>query len=352
MESHSSVPYSSSDSSPTINSCSIDALEDHAIDESNTLFLGDLPPSATAQQISDLFPDFEVSHVEIKIINSVKGSLCYAFVTFATAGNFIAHDNFSQHWATCLNIATFFPQKTLNKVLRSMTVTRHFFRTVLWSGWAGRKEIAVFMSLTSMRTPRRKISSNSSQGNTNLLTSIIDDNLEALSILSNAHPLTVSCSFCRYGDLNSQDGVTVIKKPSSNPQIQNQIVCYGVIHYDLRDGAEAAKNNLNNTYFGGRRLRVEWNRASRKSLVTRFGNDEMPPSEPLLHYSSMSPVISIYVQFETLDSESRVTESLITEIFEHYGNMTGCFIKTNNTSVSGLRQHGYAFVHFDNRCVL
>jgi RNA recognition motif. (a.k.a. RRM, RBD, or RNP domain) len=152
--------------------------------------------------------------------------------------------------------------------------------------------------------------------------------------------------------LNSQDGVVVIKKPSSNPQIQNQIVCYGVIHFDQRDGAEAAKNNLNNTYFGGRRLRVEWNRASRKSLVTRFNGEEMPLSEPLLHYSSMSPVISIYVQFETLDSESRVTESLITEIFEHYGNMTGCFIKTNNTSVSGLRQHGYAFVHFDNRYVL
>ena len=84
--SHSSVPYSSTDSSPTINSSSVETSEDSAIDESNTLFLGDLPPSATAQQISNLFPDFEVSHVEIKIINSVKGSLCYAFVTFATAG--------------------------------------------------------------------------------------------------------------------------------------------------------------------------------------------------------------------------------------------------------------------------
>ena len=142
----------------------------------------------------------------------------------------------------------------------------------------------------------------------------------------------------------------VIKKPSSNPQIQNQIVCYGVIHYEQRESAETAKNNLNNTYFGGRRLRVEWNRASRKSLVTRFSADEnSQPSEPLLHYSSMSPVISIYVQFETLDSESRVNEALIMEIFEPFGNMTGCFIKTNNTSVSGLRQHGYAFVHFDNR---
>ena len=158
-----------------------------------------------------------------------------------------------------------------------------------------------------------------------------------------------NCKFDRYGDLSRQDGVLIIKKPSSNPQIQNQIVCYGVIHYDQRESAETAKNNLNNTYFGGRRLRVEWNRASKKSLSTRFPVDEIVQSEPLLHFSSMSPVISIYVQFETLDSESRVNEALITEIFEPFGNMTGCFIKTNNTSVSGLRQHGYAFVHFDNR---
>lgn len=165
MESHSSVPYSSSDSSPTINSCSIEALEDHAIDESNTLFLGDLPPSATAQQISDLFPDFEVSHVEIKIINSVKGSLCYAFVTFATAGNTFTHNKFS---TTSRNFSKSFrmlAQKTLNKALRSMTVTRHFFQMELWLEWAGRKEIAVFMCLISTRTPQRKIWLNSSQGN-------------------------------------------------------------------------------------------------------------------------------------------------------------------------------------------
>ena len=156
-------------------------------------------------------------------------------------------------------------------------------------------------------------------------------------------------TFSRYGDLSATDGILVIKKPSSNPQIQNQIVCYGVIHFDQRESAETAKNDLNNTYFGGRRLRVEWNRASRKSLAARFPTEENYCSESLLHYSSMSPVISIYIQFETLDSDSRVNEALITEIFEPFGHMTGCFIKTNNTSVSGLRQHGYAFVHFDNR---
>ena len=86
---HSNTGYSSLDNSPTINSSSIETSDDHAIDESNTLFLGDLPPSATALQISELFADLEVSHVEIKIVNSVKGSLCYAFVTFATPGELL-----------------------------------------------------------------------------------------------------------------------------------------------------------------------------------------------------------------------------------------------------------------------
>jgi hypothetical protein len=49
---------------------------------------------------------------------------------------------------------------------------------------------------------------------------------------------------------------------------------------------------------------------------------------------TMAPVISIYVQFETVDAESKVTEALITEVFQRFGHMTGCFIKTNNTSVS------------------
>jgi RNA recognition motif-containing protein len=85
MDAQSTGIYTSN-SSPTTTSHSLENSEEHTIDESNTLFLGDLPPSATAAQISDLFPDFEVTHVEIKIINSAKGSLCYAFVTFASAG--------------------------------------------------------------------------------------------------------------------------------------------------------------------------------------------------------------------------------------------------------------------------
>ena len=61
------------ESSPRIQ---VEPSEDHAIDESRTLFLGDLPSSATVEQISALFVDLQVSHVEIKIINSTKGTLC------------------------------------------------------------------------------------------------------------------------------------------------------------------------------------------------------------------------------------------------------------------------------------
>lgn len=86
MEASSNPAYVSVDSSRTASSSSTEMGEDHAIDESKTLFLGDLPSSTTAQQIFGLFPEIEVSHVEIKIINSEKGSFCYAFVTFATAG--------------------------------------------------------------------------------------------------------------------------------------------------------------------------------------------------------------------------------------------------------------------------
>ena len=86
MEASSNPTQDSVDSSPISSSSSTEMGEDHAIDESKTLFLGDLPSSTTAQQIFGLFPEIEVSHVEIKIINSLKGSFCYAFVTFSTAG--------------------------------------------------------------------------------------------------------------------------------------------------------------------------------------------------------------------------------------------------------------------------
>ena len=86
MDSMMNSACTSNESSPrTLSSSSLESNEDHAIDESRTLFLGDLPSSATVKQISDLFPELQVSHVEIKIINSTKGTLCYSFVSFCSA---------------------------------------------------------------------------------------------------------------------------------------------------------------------------------------------------------------------------------------------------------------------------
>ena len=82
MEHHSPSACTTIESSPRIH---MEPTEDHAIDESRTLFLGDLPPNATVEQISALFPELQVSHVEIKIINSTKGTLCYSFISFANA---------------------------------------------------------------------------------------------------------------------------------------------------------------------------------------------------------------------------------------------------------------------------
>lgn len=131
--------------------------------------------------------------------------------------------------------------------------------------------------------------------------------------------------------------------------MHNQTVCYGVIHFEQRESADNARNDLNNTYFGGRRLRVEWNRASRTSLSARYPTEEGFSNDSLINSSPVLPVISIYVQFETINSDIRVNETLLTDIFKPFGNMTGCYIKTNNTSAGGLKQHGYAFVHFGNR---
>jgi MinD superfamily P-loop ATPase len=57
--------------------------EDSIIDESKTLFLGDLQPNTkeAAELVTALFPSSDVSHIDVKVVNSNKGCLCYAFVS-------------------------------------------------------------------------------------------------------------------------------------------------------------------------------------------------------------------------------------------------------------------------------
>ena len=319
------VTIHSLDSSPTttVDTIAVDSIEGHNIDESRTLFLGDLPITSTAQQVTDIFVGLEICLVDIKVINCSKGALCYAFVTFPNTEN---AQKAVDMYAT---VPCMLPDGTRIRV-----------------GWAKR--------------------------NSRLHISNLDHNTTELDIDN---------LFSKFGSFSAQEPILIIKKPSVNPLNPNQIVCYVVINFEDRENAENARASTNMMFFNGRRIRVEWNRASRKSLTTRYSLEDiasgyrgstttssltpnishssLPNTTTLGYYNASNSsnnnqnstppinVISIYVQFETIDPESQVSEQIISEIFEIYGNMTGCFIKTNNTSVSGVRQHGYAFVHFE-----
>jgi hypothetical protein len=55
-----------------------------------------------------------------------------------------------------------------------------------------------------------------------------------------------------------------------------------------------------------------------------------------LYQPTVAPlVISCYVQFETVDNETRVTEATIREVCSAFGGLTGCFLKSNYISSNG-----------------
>ena len=69
------------------------------------------------------------------------------------------------------------------------------------------------------------------------------------------------------------------------------------MHFKLREEAQMAKDNLNGTILGSKSLYVEWNQ-----MLPRSGNR----SSFRMHAGfqggfDMGPVISIYVQFETVE---------------------------------------------------
>jgi RNA recognition motif-containing protein len=125
---------------------------------------------------------------------------------------------------------------------------------------------------------------------------------------------------------------------------------YAYVHYEQREHASLARAQLNQYELKGRNLRVEWNRASRKfanSAGYADAKGEICDQNMERTFYNSAPVISIYVQFETIEADAKVSESLIREVFEPFGLLTGCFIKTNYVSSNGKRQYGYAFVHFE-----
>lgn len=211
--------------------------------------------------------------------------------------------------------------------------------------------------------------------------------------------------FGRYGVLDSNDGVILFRRDI--PGYTN----YAHINYVNRDDAATARAKLNFFELHGRNLRVEWNRSPKKlldSLAQHSSNQHqgkvegngdvsntnevsnLDPQHQMTRSSTVSsmehdvqqqaesrapsivvdknltqqsagpstprtsntyicqPVISVYVQFETISEDVRVSEGVIREVFDKFGHVTGCFIKSNFVSNNGKRQYGYAFVHFES----
>ena len=163
------------DTSPAAVSLISAALEnmggDNAIDETRTLFLGDLPLSTTAPQLTDLFPALDITHIELKIVNSGESRTCYAFITFGSADQAqLAMDKYEDTTAV-------FPDGTAVRVC-----------------WAKR--------------------------NSRIHISNLDENTTEADLIG---------LYSKFGTFHQHEPILVIKKQSTNPQSPNQVVCYGVM---------------------------------------------------------------------------------------------------------------------------
>ena len=159
--------------------------------------------------------------------------------------------------------------------------------------------------------------------------------------------------FTSYGDLENNDGIILFRKDV--PGYTN----YAHINFNSRESATTAKSALNHTEFFGRLLRVEWNRSPKKfteattginssassittdiQVSTNSKNVNVPSSNnaaaliPTNGQFVMAttndrgtyvccPVLSVYVQFETIHEGARVSEATIRSLFEPFGCVTG-----------------------------
>ena len=223
-----------------------------------------------------MFPGLPFAHADIKIVNGLKDSLCMAYITFLSTEDADAAGHLFQE----TDMLTF-PDGTISKI-----------------GW--------------------------SKQNTRLHVSNLDSETTEADLME---------LFSKYGKLMEIDPILVIKSPSKNPVKPNQICCYGVIHFVERTDAETAKNATHGIFFGGRRLRVDWNRPSQKPRLGGVGSSGYPhllgdlsltSSEmtrgyyqsqlPGLSPSGQPAVLSLYVQFETLDPTIQVGWSSMTPL--------------------------------------
>ena len=170
-------------------------------------------------------------------------------------------------------------------------------------------------------------------------TSITEETL--YSLFSQYGELIAAPSFSN--DSTNTNGAVIIHNskldPDSDSGKSSYTCSYATITFMCRENAEEARIALNGTILGSKTIRVEWNR--KKQINKLFGG--------VIESKDHSNVISIYVQFESIDINAvKVNEAFLMQVFESFGGVTDCYIKSNNFSEDGRKQFGYAFIHFEN----
>lgn len=153
---------------------------------------------------------------------------------------------------------------------------------------------------------------------------------------------------------SNTNGAVIIHNSTKNDQDCDRptpaLCTYATITFMNRENAEEARQALNGALLGTKTIKVEWNRKKQpqqKPSMQTFNHDPNLNSSNMM--VSSSNVLSIYVQFEANDTTLvRVTETFLMQIFEPFGGVTDCYIKSSNYSECGKRQHGYGFIHFEN----
>ena len=130
---------------------------------------------------------------------------------------------------------------------------------------------------------------------------------------------------------------------------------FAQVHFVNRKDASNAKKKLSGAVFKDQKaLHVEWNviTSSRQN-----GCDaDMPREDSFvshrLHDGSLNlengPVISLYVQFETVEDDVCVEEEQLRKIFKQFGDVTSVCIKNFSIDPVTGQQRGYAFVHYSS----
>ena len=132
---------------------------------------------------------------------------------------------------------------------------------------------------------------------------------------------------------------------------------FGSVHFLKHEDAAEAKLKLAGGLFQEKALHVEWNliTSNRQKYADSSGyartgyyhsHDHQNYHQSGIGSGESDPVISLYVQFETVEESICVEEEVLKNIFSQFGNVTNVSIKNFNIDPYSSQQRGYAFVHY------